>query len=95
MRALDDVTVLELSHALAGPFGSTLLAACDLGRIPMETECGGFAACNSCRVAVISGMDALSPTGFDEEPFLDRDDQRLGCQARLLGDVVVRLDPGT
>ena len=76
------------------PAGATILAACDQGGIHIETECGGFAACNSCRVAVISGMDALSPVGFDEEPFLDRPDQRLGCQAKLLGDVVVRLDPG-
>ncbi len=87
--------VVEGHGEVEAPEGVTLLAACDLGHIPMETECGGFAACNSCRVAVISGMEALSPTGFDEEPFLDRDDQRLGCQARLMGDVVVRLDPGT
>ena len=77
------------------PLGATLLEACDKGGIAIETECGGFAACNSCRVAVVSGADALSPVGFEEEPFLDRPDQRLGCQARLLGDVVVRLDPGT
>lgn len=74
--------------------GATLLEACDAGGLPMETECGGFAACNSCRVRVIAGADALSPVDRKERPFLDRPDQRLGCQAQLLGDVTVALDPG-
>ena len=37
MRALDDVTVLDLSHALAGPFGSTLLADYGANVIKIET----------------------------------------------------------
>lgn len=76
------------------PAGVTLLEACEQGGFPLDTECGGFAACNSCRVAVVSGAAQLSALAFEEEPFLDRDDQRLGCQARLQGDVTVRLDPG-
>lgn len=75
--------------------GASLLEVCDAARVPMETECGGFAACNSCRVVVLSGADGLTPVEFAEEPFLDADDQRLGCQARLCGgDVTVRLAPG-
>ena len=74
--------------------GTTLLEACDARAIPMESACGGFAACNSCRVVVISGADALSPRLDEEDGFLDADDQRLGCQARVRGPVHVRLDPG-
>lgn len=74
--------------------GVLLLDAADDHGVPMESACGGFAACNSCRVAVISGMGGLSPLVEEEEPFLDRDDQRLGCQACVRGDVVLRLDPG-
>ena len=37
MRALDDITVLDLSHALAGPFGSTLLADYGANVIKIET----------------------------------------------------------
>jgi adenylate cyclase len=77
------------------PPGRTLLEACEVGGIPMETECGGFAACNSCRVRVLVGADALSPVDRRERPFLDRADQRLGCQARLLGDATVAPDPGS
>ncbi len=73
--------------------GATLLEVCDAHGLPMETACGGFAACNSCRVRVLSG--ALSPVDPAETPFLDRPDHRLGCQARVAGDVAVALDPGT
>lgn len=74
--------------------GETMLEACDRAGIPMDTACGGFAACNSCRVAVLDGGDRISPLDRLELPFLDRPDQRLGCQAKVLGDVTVRLDPG-
>ena len=73
---------------------TSLLDACDAHGIPMDSACGGFAACNSCRVTVLDGADALTPRLDEEDAFLDRDDQRLGCQARILGDVRVRLDPG-
>jgi 2Fe-2S ferredoxin len=72
--------------------GQTLLEVCDDHGIPMETACGGFAACNSCRVRVVSGQ--LSVIDEAERAFLDRPEQRLGCQARVEGDVVVELDPG-
>jgi crotonobetainyl-CoA:carnitine CoA-transferase CaiB-like acyl-CoA transferase len=41
MRALDDITVLDLSHALAGPFGSTLLADYGAEVIKIETPGSG------------------------------------------------------
>jgi ferredoxin len=61
--------------------------------IPVEAACGGFAACNTCRVRVLKG--SLSPIEEAEEPFLDRPDQRLSCQA-FMGkeDVVLMLEPG-
>jgi ferredoxin len=71
----------------------SLLEACEAAGIPMDSACGGFAACNSCRVDVISG--ALTPLDELELPFLDAPGQRLGCQARLVaGPVAVRLAPG-
>jgi len=74
--------------------GTTLLEAAEEGDVPMESECGGFAACNSCRVVVLEGGEALSPCNEEEEPFLDEAGQRLGCQAEVRGDVVVQLVPG-
>lgn len=78
--------------------GRTLLELCEGAGVPMDTACGGFAACNSCRVTVLSGAEGLDRVHPEEEAFLDRDDQRLGCQATFLdaaATVRVRLDPGT
>lgn len=74
--------------------GATLLEACEAAGIPIDSACGGFAACNSCRVAVIAGAEQLSPRLPEEEPFLDAPDQRLACQARVLGPLTLRLAPG-
>lgn len=74
--------------------GSTLLEICEDAGIPMECACGGFAACNSCRVDVLAGMDQLTPLKEEELAFLDGEGQRLGCQAEVLGDVKVRLASG-
>ncbi len=80
--------------------GITLLEACEAIAVPMESACGGFACCNSCRVEVLDGMQLLSPRIGEEDAFLDTDRQRLGCQATLLagagvaGVVSVRLAPG-
>lgn len=86
------VTFVDLGVTVTAAAGSTLLEVCDNHGLPMETACGGFAACNSCRVLLVSG--ALSPMEDVEAPFLDAPQQRLGCQARVVADVSVRLDPG-
>ncbi len=72
--------------------GISLLEACEQGGIPMDSACGGFACCNSCRVDVLEGP--LTPLNDEELPFLDAEGQRLGCQACLVGDVRIRLAPG-
>jgi ferredoxin len=82
----------DLGRSVSARVGDTLLDVCDAHGLPMETACGGFAACNSCRVRVLAGV--LSPVEDSEAPFLDLPDHRLGCQARVAGDVTVRLDPG-
>jgi ferredoxin len=86
------VEFVDLGRVVDAPAGATLLDVCDTFGLPMECACGGFAACNSCRVRVIEGD--LSPLEDVEEPFLDAPDQRLGCQARVVGPVRLRLDPG-
>jgi 2Fe-2S ferredoxin len=74
----------------------TLLdAAKELG-FPLNHDCGGNASCTTCRVEVQSGGEHLSEIDFEEQDLLDREAlsepwHRLGCQARVLGDVVVRV----
>jgi len=74
---------------------SLLEAAQALG-FPLDHDCGGNASCTTCRVEVQSGGENLSEVEFDEQDLLDREAlteayHRLGCQARILGDVVVRV----
>lgn len=90
---MNRVSVEGFPEVLAEP-GQTLLEVCEAHDIPMECACGGFAACNSCRVDVLDGMDGLSALKEEERDFLEGPDQRLGCQAEVLGDVQVRLASG-
>ncbi len=77
---------------------SLLDAAKGLG-LPLNHDCGGNASCTTCRVEVQTGLDQLSEIDFDEQDLLDREalsepQHRLACQAKVLGDVVVRV-PGS
>jgi adenylate cyclase len=86
--------VIEPHAAFEVAAGTTLLDASEHAGVALDCECGGVAACNSCRVQVLEGAANLSPMLDEERPFLDADDQRLGCQAAVLGDVRVRPVPG-
>ena len=72
----------------------SILELCESAGIEIEAACGGFACCNTCRVQVLKGPENLSPLLDEEQPFLDAPDQRLGCQALVLGPVSIRLAPG-
>ncbi|MBX3235734.1 MAG: (2Fe-2S)-binding protein [Nitrospiraceae bacterium] len=74
----------------------TLLDAAKALGFPLNHDCGGNASCTTCRVEVQIGGENLSEIDFDEQDLLDREAlsepwHRLGCQARVLGDVVVRV----
>ncbi len=74
----------------------TLLEAAQALEFPLNHDCGGNASCTTCRVEVQLGGENLSEIDFEEQDLLDREAlteswHRLGCQARVLGDVVVRV----
>lgn len=74
----------------------TLLEAAEALGFPLNHDCGGNASCTTCRVEVQTGAEHLSEIDFDEQDLLDREAlsepwHRLGCQARIQGDVVVRV----
>jgi len=78
------------------PENLSLLEAAERLGFPLNHDCGGNASCTTCRVEVQSGQEHLSEIDFDEQDLLDREAlsepwHRLGCQARLRGDVVVRV----
>ena len=52
---------------------------------PIGSACGGICICNRCRVRIVEGAENLTPpTRFERDP-----EQRLACQAVVLGDCVV------
>ena len=78
------------------PENVSLLEASKILGFPLNHDCGGNASCTTCRVEVQEGRDQLSEIEFDEQDLLDRESlfepqYRLGCQARVLGDVVVKV----
>lgn len=78
------------------PENLSLLDAAKALGFPLNHDCGGNASCTTCRVEVQAGGENLSDIEFDEQDLLDREAlnepwHRLGCQARVLGDVVVRV----
>lgn len=79
------------------PEKSTLLEAAEQFGIDLPHECGGFATCSTCRIIVEEGAENLAGIDFDEENMLEvaelNPPHRLSCQARILGDVTVRI-PG-
>lgn len=78
------------------PTNLTLLEAAEALGFPLNHDCGGNASCTTCRVEVQVGAENLTDIDFDEQDLLDREAlseswHRLGCQAHVLGDVVVRV----
>ena len=78
------------------PTDASLLEAAERLGFPLPHDCGGNASCTTCRVEILSGADCLSEIDFEEQDLLDREAfteswHRLGCQARVRGDVVVRV----
>ena len=81
----------------AGPVGegTSLLEAAALLGVDLTHYCGGTCSCGTCRLEILEGQRNLSKPEGRERMVLgpvhaDRGD-RLGCQARVLGTVRVRI----
>ena len=76
--------------------GATILEAAKRIGAPEGDRCGGVCACSTCHVYVTAGFEGTSEIEDDEFDILDkafdvRSISRLGCQARVHGDVVVEI----
>lgn len=76
--------------------GTTILAAAKRAGAPEGDRCGGVCACSTCHVYVTEGFARTSDVEDDEFDILDkafdvRSTSRLGCQARVHGDIVVEI----
>jgi 2Fe-2S ferredoxin len=90
VRFIDQDVEVEVAE------GSSLLDAARKCGAPEGSACGGVCACSTCHVYVEEGGELLSEAEEDEEDILDkafdvRLNSRLGCQAKVQGDGLIRL----
>ncbi|MGD8240847.1 MAG: 2Fe-2S iron-sulfur cluster-binding protein [Armatimonadota bacterium] len=77
--------------------GTTVLDAAEELGVEVPSVCGGMAACGACLIEVQEGAANLAPHTDDEVDCLETIDvdptpeNRLACQARITGDVAVRV----
>jgi len=76
--------------------GETILKAAKKAGAPEGDRCGGVCACSTCHVYVTKGFDATSEIEDEEFDILDkafdvRPTSRLGCQAKVHGDIEVEI----
>ncbi|HEX9690310.1 MAG TPA: 2Fe-2S iron-sulfur cluster-binding protein [Thermoanaerobaculia bacterium] len=86
-------TVVFVNEGKAGVVesGTTVLqAAIDLG-VRISHVCGGNGICSTCRVEVVVGPENLTPINPQEVAYDLGKCRRLGCQARVLGNVGLRV----
>ncbi len=85
------VTFVDQGKAAEFPAGKTLLScALDMGVI-ISHVCGGEGACGTCRVEVIENWNLLTPPTPDETYKELEAPHRLSCQAKLIGDVIIKV----
>ena len=79
-------------NTVEGKDGETLLKIGLDNDIPIENACGGNGFCTTCMCKVKDGVKNLSKkTDREESMGMDKDEDRLTCQAKLEGDVTIEL----
>ena len=76
--------------------GQTILQAAKKAGAPQGDRCGGVCACSTCHVYVTKGFDNTSELEDEEFDILDKafdvkPSSRLGCQAKVHGDIEVEI----
>lgn len=91
------VTFLPSNQIIEAKSGDSILETALSNDVPIQHACGGFCACTTCHIIVKSGMENLSQMEDDEQDRLEvaatglTASSRLGCQAKIHGDVVIEV----
>jgi len=72
--------------------GETLLHAAQAAGVGLNAVCGGTGRCGTCRVRVADGK-VSRPTEAERDPVAEG--YRLACQAKVEGDLLVDVPPGS
>lgn len=77
------------------PPGQSALLCFQQARIDWMHSCGGKGRCTTCKMIVLEGMENLSNESPAEKNYerqgLLRENERLACQVRVLGDIRIRV----
>lgn len=85
------VTFLPSGKSIEIDTETTIREAAHLLEVSVHDRCGGMGACCNCIVTVTEGMTNICAKSIVEEAvFYLAETDRLSCQCRLTGDVVVK-----
>jgi ferredoxin len=88
------VTFMPSGQSFEVTEGTTILVSAIQNGLPLQHDCTE-AICGTDRVKILAGTEHLSEKTENEELTLEMmnagPDERLGCVARVLGDVTVKL----
>ena len=91
------VTFQPANCAVEIASGTTLLKAAQKAGVELPWVCGGNRICTTCRCLVEGDGSSLAAPDEGEVEILETvqliGPWRLGCQARVLGDVTIRIPP--
>ena len=87
------VTFTPLGKTAAAKNDETLLDVARRAGVPLGNSCGGVGICARCKVRVVAGTENLTPPTTVETRFAAArgfaEDERMACQAVVLGDCEV------
>lgn len=84
------VTFLPSGKTIEIDTDTTIREAAHLLNVSVHDRCGGMGACCNCIVTVTEGGASICPKSVVEEAvFYLAENDRLSCQCRITGDVVV------
>ncbi len=70
---------------------TTLREAAHLAQAPLGDKCGGMGACCGCVVTVVNGAENITPkTTIETAVFYLAENDRLSCQCKITGDVILQ-----
>ena len=93
---MPSITFLPSGRLITVQEETTILEAALDNGIELNHNCGGFCACSTCHVIIEQGMENITEMEECEEDQLEKAigitlNSRLGCQAKVIGDITVRI----
>jgi ferredoxin len=91
------ITYEPFHVALPCEDGESVFEVARRNGVPISTACAGQATCGLCRVKIVAGEAHVTPFNASERRHLGNvyfiTKERLACQVRVHGDVVVSVPP--